>query len=80
MNFYILNLDSYTSSDTFNYLLKKEQIKQYYYCKYCFYDNNTKQLIIEYDSFKESSWVDLLIKDHLQVNNIFLKVIPQMGN
>jgi hypothetical protein len=79
MDTYILNLDSYTSSDSFNYLLEKEKIKQYYYCKYCFYDNNTKQLIIKYDSFTDS-WVDLLIKDHLQVNNILLKVIPQMGN
>lgn len=80
MNYYSIDLTKYDSSETFESLFKKANIKQYYYCKYKFCKITDKKLLKSYESRSYDYWKNLTIKNELQEDNVFLIVIPEMGN
>jgi hypothetical protein len=79
MERYLIDLTKYNSDDTIECLLKKENIKQYYYCKYNFRTTQGENLKI-YDSKNYDGWKNNKICNEIQFEKVVLHVIPQLGN
>ena len=75
---YNINMNNITNTDTLENVFKTNNVKEYQYCNYKFYNNNI--CVFNLNSVYILEYLNQPIKKLVNGENITLRVFPSIGN